>query len=60
MFRRIWIIPVLAAALVACERDMMSEKGFALPKGNPATVMMGQDTPDKTKLRIMRLIPSSG
>jgi len=35
MFRRIWIIPLMVAALVACERDMMSEKGFALPKGNP-------------------------
>jgi len=36
MIRRFWIIPVLAAALVACERDMMSEKGFALPDGDAA------------------------
>ncbi len=34
MIRSIWVVPVLAAALVACERDMMSERGFALPAGD--------------------------
>ena len=35
MLGRIWIISLFAAALVGCERDMMSEKGFALPEGDP-------------------------
>ena len=35
MLRPIWIISVFAAALVGCDRDMRSEKGFALPKGDP-------------------------
>ena len=34
MFRSIWVVPVFVAALVACERDMMSERGFALPAGD--------------------------
>ena len=35
MLGRIWIILLFAAVLVGCERDMMSEKGFALPEGDP-------------------------
>ena len=34
MLKRIWMVPVLLAALSACDRDMMSERGFALPPGD--------------------------
>lgn len=36
MIKRLWIIPLLFTALTACDRDMMSERGFALPEGDVA------------------------